>query len=546
MPPDGTMTPDQFAAKIKEKYPAYADIPNHELTDKILKKYPQYGERIKAAPSEAAQAASAPKPHIPHVDMHPEESNVHKLVTGPPLAGTESGLSSPAQDPENRKRMEQGIAVGSAIVNPVETAGALAGGYATGKAAKFGAKAAGADEKWQKRAEVGGELLGGAGGAMLGHYVPVRTLVEWGSALSSPTKLIGKVADTFLDRMKTEATVGRSSVKPPPTLDDVVPGGVSSANPPPAKGPLPPAKGAAPAWPVYQKPTQPAPPGPFEGATSSANPPPAREPLPPAGKEQPWPVYQKPTPPSKPEFVPLKESPYYTQYQEAQRKVAEAAKESAKAAARAELEARKPVPLKDSPYYAQHQERVTAAQDAADRAARAEAEARKAVPLSQGPYAMQHAAEQEARKAIPVSQSPSAYKGPRSSVPPPPEPPPSPFPGAISSATPVGNAKLPPAPPSVPASEPAPLQTVPKFTKPSAPEPGKIVAPESSPPPIPVTYQDYPRERLYEMAKGGNIPAGLELIRNPGKFKLPPNFKYLIEGAAKRIPWRASGPVTEK
>ena len=79
------------------------------------------------------------------------------------------------------------------------------------------------------------------------------------------------------------------------------------------------------------------------------------------------------------------------------------------------------------------------------------------------------------------------------------------------------------------------IQMVNKF---SAPEPSRIVTPESAPPPVKVTYQSYPREALYQMAKQGNIEAGMELIRNPKGFPLPPNFKFLIEEGAKKIPWR--------
>jgi len=76
-----------------------------------------------------------------------------------------------------------------------------------------------------------------------------------------------------------------------------------------------------------------------------------------------------------------------------------------------------------------------------------------------------------------------------------------------------------------------------KPTAPSA-EKSRIVTPESEAPHVPVTYQSYPREQLYEMAKKGDIQAGLELVRNPKGFPLPPNFKFLIEESAKRIPWR--------
>jgi hypothetical protein len=244
-------------------------------------------------PSEAAQAAGAPKPHIPHVDMHPEESNVSKVVTGPPLTGMESGLSSPAQTPENAHRMQQGAEIGSLATAPAATLGAMGGSYVGGKVGKTGAKVAGLGEKGQEYAEAGGKLLGGAGGAAVGHFVPAADLIEWGRALTSPTRLAGKLADVFIERMAKRSAAGAAS----------------------------------------------------EASAS------------------------------------------------------------------------------------------------------------------------------------------------RSSVPEPPK--------------------------------------------------SVIVSPDSPPPPVPVTYQSIPRAKLYQMAKKGDLLAGRELMRSPGEFPLPPNFKYLIEGASKRIPWRA-------
>jgi hypothetical protein len=43
-------TPQEFAAKIKAKYPVYADIPDDQLVDKITAKYPQYKTSIKLTP----------------------------------------------------------------------------------------------------------------------------------------------------------------------------------------------------------------------------------------------------------------------------------------------------------------------------------------------------------------------------------------------------------------------------------------------------------------------------------------------------------------
>jgi hypothetical protein len=231
--PDGTMTPDQFAAKIKEKYPAYAAIPNHELTDKILKKYPQYGERVAAAPSEAAQAASAPK--LDSAPLPDElKASERAMQIGP---GGPQFVDVPLGEKErfekaNRAGVTTGGKIGAGMVGaagavgaPVETALGATGSYVGGKVAKSVAKSKGVGEKGQGYAETAGELAGGAGGAMLGHYVPARDLVDWARALTSPTKLVGKLADAFLERLdkrvageaaSSAAGTARSSVPPPP------------------------------------------------------------------------------------------------------------------------------------------------------------------------------------------------------------------------------------------------------------------------------------------------------------------------------------------
>jgi hypothetical protein len=148
----------------------------------------------------------------------------------------------------------------------------------------------------------------------------------------------------------------------------------------------------------------------------------------------------------------------------------------------------------------------------------------------------------EAAKPVAVSKGPGPYTGPaaarlaaRQAAAVPSGPPT----GASLSAGPSGASTAMPqiqllgAPPT-----PENLQMVQQFRSPTPPEPGRIVQPGSTPPPIKVTYQSVPREQLYEMAKKGNVDAGLELIRNPGRFKLPPNFKFMIEETAKLQPWR--------
>jgi hypothetical protein len=48
----------------------------------------------------------------------------------------------------------------------------------------------------------------------------------------------------------------------------------------------------------------------------------------------------------------------------------------------------------------------------------------------------------------------------------------------------------------------------------------------------------YPRAQLFEMAKKGDLDAIDHLQRNPSKYGLPPNSKYLIEPNRRTVPWR--------
>lgn len=52
-------TPQEFAAKIKTKYPAYASMANDQLISKITEKYPQYKDSIKFDTSAQRGAAQA-------------------------------------------------------------------------------------------------------------------------------------------------------------------------------------------------------------------------------------------------------------------------------------------------------------------------------------------------------------------------------------------------------------------------------------------------------------------------------------------------------
>ena len=54
-----TYTRQQLAAKIKEKYPAYAEMDDNTLVDKITAKYPQYLNQIEGGKTQAVAGGAA-------------------------------------------------------------------------------------------------------------------------------------------------------------------------------------------------------------------------------------------------------------------------------------------------------------------------------------------------------------------------------------------------------------------------------------------------------------------------------------------------------
>src|SRR3990167_6670323 len=57
-------TLEQFAAKVKQKYPQYQNVQDIELVGKILAKYPQYRERITFEPPGPPAYAGLTPGHI--------------------------------------------------------------------------------------------------------------------------------------------------------------------------------------------------------------------------------------------------------------------------------------------------------------------------------------------------------------------------------------------------------------------------------------------------------------------------------------------------
>jgi hypothetical protein len=53
-------TRQQFASKIKEKYPAYAEMDDNTLVEKITAKYPQYLDQIEGGKTNAVAEETVP------------------------------------------------------------------------------------------------------------------------------------------------------------------------------------------------------------------------------------------------------------------------------------------------------------------------------------------------------------------------------------------------------------------------------------------------------------------------------------------------------
>ena len=81
------LTPAEFAAKIKAKYPQYADIEDSVLVEKMLEKYPEYKSKITFD-----TAPEVPKEQAPEV---PKEAVAEESGdSASPSAGTDSSLDS--------------------------------------------------------------------------------------------------------------------------------------------------------------------------------------------------------------------------------------------------------------------------------------------------------------------------------------------------------------------------------------------------------------------------------------------------------------------
>lgn len=113
------MTPAEFAAKIKAKYPDYASVPDDELVSKITTKYPEYKsqitmpEPVSAGPNMADRIGSGLETarNIAFPLLNPDVQRGITKSAGGLVSGLGQIVAGPAGRPE-------GYAVDSGMINP--------------------------------------------------------------------------------------------------------------------------------------------------------------------------------------------------------------------------------------------------------------------------------------------------------------------------------------------------------------------------------------------------------------------------------------------
>ncbi len=111
MPQEQQFTPQEFAAKIKQKYPVYASIPDDQLIEKVTAKYPQYKANIKI--SAEAQRPDATKQAQAVIQNIPKPSYTAMAVANAPGGADPHNPGNPnlnALPPETRQAVSSSLA----------------------------------------------------------------------------------------------------------------------------------------------------------------------------------------------------------------------------------------------------------------------------------------------------------------------------------------------------------------------------------------------------------------------------------------------------
>lgn len=125
------LTPQQFAAKIRTKYPgAYDSISDDDLTSKIIAKYPEYGEHV-----------SAPTGGV----LSPEEQERSRTLSNMTAAMSGQPMAHPEDQALAERGKQAGFGAAAATAGSMFAPGAAAGVTGlTGVAARTGLATAGA------------------------------------------------------------------------------------------------------------------------------------------------------------------------------------------------------------------------------------------------------------------------------------------------------------------------------------------------------------------------------------------------------------------
>jgi hypothetical protein len=165
MPQTPTMTTEQFASKIKAKYPQYQSIPDSELTQKVIAKHPVYQQQV----FQTTQGGVTPTP-----------SKAGKAfdTVAQGFVNNEAGIGATT-----------GAVAGGAIAGPVGAAAGGAFGGAVGEAAREHATG----EKPDSTKVTKSALLGGLAGPAeeLGAAIPLKS--KAGALLASVSEKAGNV-----------------------------------------------------------------------------------------------------------------------------------------------------------------------------------------------------------------------------------------------------------------------------------------------------------------------------------------------------------------
>jgi hypothetical protein len=129
LPQEQQFTPQEFAAKVKAKYPVYASIPDDQLVEKVTAKYPQYKASIKFSPeSQRPDATKQAQAVIKNTPMTPSYSAM--ALANSPSGADPHNPGNPnlnAISPEMRTPVSTGLAATQAGILAGQGMGALAG-----------------------------------------------------------------------------------------------------------------------------------------------------------------------------------------------------------------------------------------------------------------------------------------------------------------------------------------------------------------------------------------------------------------------------------